>query len=196
MQAFVDYREAAADGHPAMRGLRVLVAAALALPAVPGAEPLGRLFYTPGQRAQLDTARSQRSRAPAVAAEQEPAAAVPELLTYDGMVRRSDGKTTVWINNRPIHDGRPATIVPFTSKLRPDGSVKLGVTQTDQSVDLRVGQSAELMSGTITESYSRAPSSSAAAAKRPVRPDAVPMPAETRRSPAPGKDADEGPESR
>jgi hypothetical protein len=157
---------------------------------------LGRLFYTPAQRAQLDTARSQRSRAPAAVADPEPAAAVPELLTYDGMVRRSDGKTTVWINNRAIHDGRPANTLPFTSKLHPDGSVKLGVTQTDQSVDLRVGQSAELMSGTITEPYSRAASSNAAATKRPARPEAATMPAEARVSPALRKDADEGPESR
>jgi hypothetical protein len=168
----------------------------LALPAAPGAEPLGRLFYTPAQRGQLDAARSQRSRAPVVAAEQEPAAAVPELLTYDGMIRRSDGKTTVWINNRAIHDGRPASNLPFTSKLRPDGSVKLGVTQTDQSVDLRVGQSAEIMSGTITEPYSRSATSSTPAAKQPARPDAVPIPAEARVPRAPRKDADGGPESR
>jgi hypothetical protein len=194
MQALVDYREAAADGRPAMRGLRILVAAALAVPAAPGAEPLGRLFYTPAQRAQLDTARSQRSRAPVVAAEQEPASAVPELLTYDGMVRRSDGKTTVWINNRAIHDGRPASALPFTSKLRPDGSVKLGVTQTDQSVDLKVGQSAEIVSGTITEPYSRAASGRPPSAS--PRPDAIPAPAETPLPAKPRKDVDEGPDVR
>jgi len=174
-----------------MRRLPVLVAAMLSFPAAPGAEPLGRLFYTPAQRAQLDSARSQRSRAPAVAAKQEPAAAVPELLTYDGLVRRSDGKTTVWINNRAIHDGRPANSLPFTSKLHADGSVKLGVTQSDQSLDLKVGQSAELMSGTITEPYSRN-----AVAKRPVNPEAARVPAEARGPGAPRRDADEIPESR
>ena len=179
-----------------MRGLPVLVAAALALPAASGAAPLGRLFYTPAQRAQLDTARSQRSRAPAVAAEQEPAVAVPELLTYDGMVRRSDGKTTVWISNRAIHDGRPASNLPFTSKLRPDGSVKLGVTQSAQSLDLKVGQSVEVMSGTIAEPYSREAAGRAAAAKQPVKPEAAPKAAEARGSAAARKDADEGPESR
>lgn len=175
-----------------MRHWLVLTVAALAAPAAPGAEPLGRLFYTPAQRAQLDAARSQRSRGP-VAPEQEPAAAVPELMTYDGMVRRSDGKTTVWINNRAINDGRPASNLPFTSRLRPDGSVKLGVTQTDRSVDLKVGQSAEIVSGTITEPYSRA---AAPAAKRPPKPDAVPAPAAARVPAPPRKDADDGPDAR
>ena len=178
-----------------MRRWLILAVAALAAPAAPGAEPLGRLFYTPAQRAQLDTARAQRRKA-TVASEQEAAAPVPEVLTYDGMVRRSDGKTTVWINNRAINDGRPAGSLPFTSTLRPDGSVKLGVAQTDRSVDLKVGQSAEIVSGTITEPYGRASPGSAPAAKRPTKPDAVPAPAGARAPAATRKDEDEGPDSR
>jgi hypothetical protein len=173
-----------------VKRLLALTVAALAAPATPGAEPLGRLFYTPAQRAQLDAVRSQRSRAPAVQ-EQELAPAVPERLTYDGMVRRSDGRTTVWINNRAINDGRAAESLPFTSKLRPDGSVKLGVTQADRSVDLKVGQSAEIVSGTITEPYSRTPASaSPPARKRDARPDAAP--AGARPPAAPRHDTDEG----
>ena len=178
-----------------MRRLLALTVAALAAPAAPGAEPRGRRFYTPAQRAQLDAARSQRSRAP-VASEQEPAPAVPERLTYDGMVRRSDGKTTVWINNRAINDGRSAGSLPFTSRLRPDGSVKLGVTQTDQSVDLKVGQSAEIVSGTITEPYSRTTSGRPPSAKPSPRPDAIPAPAETPLPAKPRKEVDEGPDVR
>jgi hypothetical protein len=151
------------------------------------------LFYTPAQRAQLDAARAQRSRTPV--APEEVAVAVPEVLTYDGMVRRSDGKTTVWINNRAINDGRPAGSAPFTSTLRADGSVKLGVAQSDRSVDLKVGQSAEIVSGTISEPYTRASPAAAHAAKRPARPDAAPAPAE--RVPAAArKNGDEAPDVR
>ena len=133
----------------------VMVLAALAAPAAPAAEPLGRLFYPPTQRAQLDTARSQRSRA-TVTTEQEAAAPVPEVVTYDGVVRRSDGRTTVWINNRAINDGKGPDGLPVTSRVRPDGSVRLGIARTDRSVDLKVGQSVEIVSGTIAEPYSRA----------------------------------------
>ena len=45
-----------------------LVMAAVAGPAVAADPPIGRLFFTPAQRASLDVARSQRTRA-AVATE-------------------------------------------------------------------------------------------------------------------------------
>jgi hypothetical protein len=150
----------------------VMVLAALAAPAAPAADSLGRLFYTPTQRVQLDTARSQRSRA-TVTTEQEAAAPVPEVVTYDGVVRRSDGRTTVWINNRAINDGRAPAGLPFSSKLRPDGSVRLGVAQADRQVDLKVGQSVEIVSGTIAEPYHRAPAVARPVVK-PVAPGAQP----------------------
>lgn len=54
----------------------------------------GRLFYTPAQRAQLETARSgggQRAKAPSAAPASGP-------VQFDGIVVRSDGRTTTWIN--------------------------------------------------------------------------------------------------
>ncbi|OFZ87864.1 MAG: hypothetical protein A3F74_07665 [Betaproteobacteria bacterium RIFCSPLOWO2_12_FULL_62_58] len=135
---------------------RALLALALALAAggVPAAEPLGRLFFTPVQRAQLDAARSQKSRG-TLALEQEEAAPVPEVVTYGGIVRRNDGKTTVWINNRAVNDGKPADRLPVASRVRPDGSINLEVPQTNRSVNLKVGQSVEIVSGTIEEPYAR-----------------------------------------
>lgn len=63
----------------------------------------GRLFYTPAQRAMLINARTQKvtviqkSVAPPVAAP----------MRLDGVITRSDGVTTHWINGRP-HVGRPS----------------------------------------------------------------------------------------
>jgi hypothetical protein len=56
---------------------------------------LGRLFYTPQQRQGLENARVQnRSVAgPASATTTQP-------LTYDGIVLRSDGRSTRWINGK------------------------------------------------------------------------------------------------
>ena len=130
---------------------------AVALPSLASAqERLGRLFFTPAQRASLDVARSQRARA-AVATEkaEQEATPVPQTITYSGVLRRSDGKTTVWINNQPVHDRESAGAAAIVGRVRPDGSVTLQVPQTGRSVSLKPGQSVELLSGAVEEAYSR-----------------------------------------
>ncbi|MCW5605442.1 MAG: hypothetical protein KIT18_12945 [Burkholderiales bacterium] len=118
------------------------------------AEPTGRLFFTPAQRAQLDVARSDKHRA--VFEQEKQPVPLPETVTYSGVVRRSDGKSTVWINNRAINERELAgSDLPVTGRVRPDGALTLRIPQTDQRVDLKVGQSAEIVSGTIEEPYSR-----------------------------------------
>lgn len=134
----------------------LFLALVLAVGDAAAAEPLGRLFFTPVQRTQLDVARSQKIRAP-FAPEPEEAAPVPEVVTYGGIVRRSDGRTTVWLNNRPINDGKAAARMPVTSRVRPDGSVNLEVPQTNRSVNMKVGDSLEMVSGSIEEPYARSP---------------------------------------
>lgn len=57
----------------------------------------GRLFYTPAQRAQLEAARDRNvsrveSRAPVFNA---------APVRFDGMVIRSDGQGTAWVDGRP-----------------------------------------------------------------------------------------------
>lgn len=132
-----------------------LAAAVAPLPA-PAQEQLGRLFFTPAQRASLDIARSQRARA-AVATEkaEQDATPVPQTITYNGVLRRSDGKTTVWINNQPVHDRESAGAAAIVGRVRPDGSVMLQVPQSGRSVNLKPGQSVELLSGNVEEGYSR-----------------------------------------
>lgn len=138
----------------------VLACSALAAAAVPvpasAQEPLGRLFFTPAQRTSLDVARSQRARA-AVATEksEQEAVSVPQTITYSGVLRRSDGKTTVWINNQPVHDRESAGTAAIVGRVRPDGSVTLQVPQSGRSVILKPGQSVELLSGNVEEAYSR-----------------------------------------
>lgn len=121
-------------------------------------EPIGRLFFTPAQRSSLDVARIQRARA-TLSTERvsEEAAPVAQTITYDGMVRRSDGKSTVWINNRPVNDQEPVSGATLVGRVRADGSVSLQIPQSGRSVDLKPGQSIELLSGAVEESYSRRP---------------------------------------
>ena len=139
-----------------MRRLPLLCGLLLIAGQAPAAEPLGRLFFTPTQRASLDVARSQKTRVTVdTEAGDERAAPAPEVLTYGGIVRRSDGKSTVWINNRPLHDREALGSASVVNRARPDGSIRLQVPQSGRSVDLKVGQSVELLSGTIEEGYAR-----------------------------------------
>ncbi len=137
---------------------RLALACVLAVIAAPAqaADSLGRLFFTPTQRASLDVARSQKTRV-TVATEKtdEEAAPAPEVLTYGGMVRRSDGKTTVWINNRALHDREPVGGTSIINQVQPDGGISLQMPQSNRSVDLKVGQSVELLSGSIEDNYTR-----------------------------------------
>jgi hypothetical protein len=128
--------------------------AALPTPAT-AQEAVGRLFFTPAQRASLDGARSQRART-TLGTDNQEEQAVPaaQTLRYGGMVRRSDGKSTVWINNRPVNDNEPARSA-VVGRVHPDGSVSLQVPQSGRNVELKPGQSIELLSGAIEESYSR-----------------------------------------
>jgi hypothetical protein len=142
-------------------------AAAQAVPATPAAtpaaakapEPLGRMFFTPAQRAQLDVARTQRARTTLATEKTEEivtAAPVAQSITYDGMVRRSDGKSTVWLNSRPVNDKESAGAV-VVGRIRADGGVSLQMPQSGRTVELKPGQSIELLSGAIEESFSRRP---------------------------------------
>ena len=66
---------------------------------------LGRLFYTPAQRAQLESARTHNI---AQRAGQNPRGSPDDAtapLRFDGMVIRSDGKTTRWVDGKPRLDG-------------------------------------------------------------------------------------------
>jgi hypothetical protein len=138
-------------------GMAVYLTLAASMPAAAQAqERLGRLFFTPAQRASLDVARSQRARA-ALSTEktEQEATPVPQTITYSGHIRRSDGKTTVWINNQAVHDRESAGAAAIVGRVRPDGSVTLQVPQSGRSVSLKPGQSVELLTGAVEEGYSR-----------------------------------------
>ncbi|AAZ96496.1 hypothetical protein Tbd_0543 [Thiobacillus denitrificans ATCC 25259] len=85
------------------------------------ATEIGRLFFTPAERAQLEAARARTSgRAPSPA----PSAAsdTPPPVRYDGVVIRSDGKTTRWVDGAAEFDGTgPSGLKP--GQIRSDGKV-------------------------------------------------------------------------
>jgi hypothetical protein len=129
------------------------------------AAELGRMFFTPAQRATLDNARKQNIRAEiGNENEQQPAAApVPQNVSVNGVIRRSDGKNTIWLNNRAVNEQQPGSLNAAIGK--GDNRVHLKVPESGRNLDLKVGQTVEIVSGTVEESYLRRP-----AAKSDVKP--------------------------
>lgn len=109
--------------------------ALLALPARPAiSEELGRLFFTPAQRAELDARR--RARVP-----DRPAAAVVAPTTkLDGYVKRSSGPSTVWVNGEPLPagPGEPARIGPKVSI--PVGEGRRAALKPGEELDRGTGE--------------------------------------------------------
>ena len=108
------------------------------------AEPLGRLFHTPEQRALLNTARKTM---PMNAGGEAETPSAPDFA-LKGVVTRSDGKRSVWLNGRMEH----GTTRPGAQE-RNQVQVQLPAGATE----LKVGQSIDPATGRVTESYRRPP---------------------------------------
>lgn len=84
-------------------------------------QTLGRLFYTPQERSQMDHRPVAREEA-----------ATATQMVVNGRIRRSDGKTTTWING----------------EITPEGDVEARTTPVPRP--LKVGESLDLGSGTVS----------------------------------------------
>lgn len=118
-------------------------------PATPAQTPVvGRLFFTPEQREQLDLLRLKK-----VVASQAKDEPPPEIITYEGIVRRADGQTTVWVNNKPLTERELRDAPAVAGRIERDGRLRLQAGQAGAGAALRlkVGQRAELSSGRIEE---------------------------------------------
>src|SRR5690606_26085592 len=89
----------------------------------------------------------------------------PHYVTLNGVVRRSDGTTTVWLNNKPVTGPRSEEGLVVTPSGRGGaGNVTVQVPQTGRRIDLKVGQQVEIRSGQVQEAYeSRAVAAATAA---------------------------------
>lgn len=84
------------------------ITAAAFTPAAPSTSTLpGRLFYSPAQRTMLNEARvRQVTQLPKMSGSASGATPVPPApVSFDGVITRSDGVATHWINGSP-HVGR------------------------------------------------------------------------------------------
>lgn len=105
------------------------------------AQELGRLFFTPQQRADLDARR--KARVP-----DKPAAATvaSPVTRLDGYVKRSGAPSTVWINGESVTEGSPDA--PRIDR-GPSGSVSIGVGEGGGRVRMKPGESLDRGNGEV-----------------------------------------------
>ncbi len=121
-------------------------------------EALGRLFYTPEQRARMDVAR-QHERS--IRLDEEDSAPPSNNILLNGFITRSDGKSTVWINNRLQNEASQSATVGK------GGEVRIATPGAKRTVPLKVGQSIDMSSGEVAEVYRRAPPAPASGKEMP-----------------------------
>ena len=127
--------------------------AALLIPVMLGAagaaqsQELGRLFFTPEQRSALDARR--KARVP------DKPAAVPmtesPVTRIDGAVRRSDGRSTVWVNGEAIPEGARGEGARVAPGGRSEGKVSVPVGEGGQRYELRPGEALDRGSGEVRD---------------------------------------------
>jgi hypothetical protein len=119
-----------------MRRATLLVAGLLLLPCAQ-AQEVGRLFFTPEQRAALDARR--RARVP------DKPAATPIVASpttrLDGYVRRSQGPSTVWVNGITVDEAAPGR----------DARVSVPVGDGGARVRLKPGETLDRGTGEVRD---------------------------------------------
>jgi len=116
--------------------------------AAPTTPSLGRLFFTPEQRDQLDLLRLKK-----VSAAQSRDESPPEIISYEGIVRRADGGVTVWVNNKALTEREFRDAQSIAGRIERDGRLLLrpGPGAPQAALRLKVGQRVELSSGRVEE---------------------------------------------
>lgn len=119
-------------------------------------ESLDRLFFTPEERHYLEQLRrATADSAPPVEEKKEAEVVLDEKAAYvtmGGMVKRGAKVQAVWLNGAP----RSVKALPPHVRLgsrRTAGQIDVMAPATGKSYPLRAGQTLELGSGRILESY-------------------------------------------
>lgn len=106
-------------------------------------EPLGTLLFSPQERAQITTERNSDALGP-----DAPAA----ILKYQGLVRRSVGKSTVWVNDQAlVHGDAKAPAMQGSNAILAGHALRVG-----ESVQATTGQRQDVTApGAVTVRRSR-----------------------------------------
>lgn len=147
--------------------LGIFIASTL-ITAASDAQTFGRIFSTADERASLDSQRDAMLRdmteAERLAALRAPVletvvAVQPTMIQMGGIVRRSDGTHTVWLNGVPVSERELPANVQLDML---SGLGVLRVSTPTETYSLRPGQTLNATTGELRESYQVTPEQIAA----------------------------------
>ena len=112
------------------------------------ADNLGRLFTTPATRNELNFLRQTQKLNNAVpmvesevSASPPPAIVLPDAVSMQGYVKRSDGKkSTVWVNNQAVQEGEKLNDVQIGRLSKNSNKVPLKLPANGKNFSLKAGQ--------------------------------------------------------
>lgn len=148
------------------------------------AQPIGRLFSTPEQRAALDAMRDdpgfgRKPAPPAAATGTEPAAGsgpepAPEpalpAVTLNGVVLRGGVRRVSWINGVAVDTGAVAPGgIRIDAGRVPGGRFRIRLPDVRSTIDLKPGQKAGVVKGRVLEGYEHTPAPDVATAPGGLR---------------------------
>lgn len=134
--------------------LGALALSTICISSTVNAESLGRLFLSPDERRLIDI---HPERADAASAGNLSNKNESDLITVNGLVTRSSGKQTIWLNKMPLREGQSAPVG------RPVGipkqaTVELALPGQSGTQKIKPGQSYDPSSGTVSERFTKVPS--------------------------------------
>jgi hypothetical protein len=107
-------------------------------------QDLGRLFFTPDQRAALDARRKAR-----VPDRPQAATTVSPTTRLDGYVQRSGGRSTAFINGEAVLEG--TADAPVVDPQRRGGRLAVPAGEGGPRVDLRPGETLDRGTGQVRD---------------------------------------------
>jgi len=135
----------------------------LCLCGAPAAETgFGRFYTTPAQRSHLDELRARQPQGEIVVditeeelpetEQEENDAALVDSITVDGIVYRSDGKNTAWVNRSNTLEGSITTQYTRVREQDVTGN-KVQITLPDEKnrIRLKVGQQYDVHTGRVQD---------------------------------------------
>ncbi len=110
---------------------------------------MGRLFFTPQERAELDFRRETGEQATPEQEKTKEPPPLPEQININGLVVRKNGDNLVWINgSQAAHPG----LHPDLRDIR-GVNIPIVILNTDQRLYLKPGQRVTTQDGKVVEGY-------------------------------------------
>ena len=115
---------------------------------------MGRVFFTPAERARLDELRAN-AKSVDLSEQANPQAVIevapPSDISVQGYVKRGDGKkSTVWVNGQPVQENSSGAGVEV-GKLGGSNQVPITLPNSGKALRLKAGQVYSPMTDSVSE---------------------------------------------